>query len=95
MVREARRGFCDWVCGEKWFWILFDLFFCRVCGHEARMPRRGLAIRCGMVLDFGLVWGVLSAFVAREARRGVCDSGFVVENGPQPWPWPLIIKAYY
>ena len=29
------------------------------------------------------------AFVAhgvREARRGVCDSGFVVENGPQPRP---------
>ena len=28
---------------------------------------------------------------AERAKRdvGFCDSGFVVGNGPQPWPWPL------
>ena len=30
-------------------------------------------------------------FVECEVRRGVCDTGFVVKNGPEPWPWPLII----
>ena len=36
------------------------------------------------------VWGFMSVFVVREARRGgFVMRGFVVENRPQPWPWPL------
>ena len=45
------------------------------------------------VEGFGLWFGSgdLLAFVAGEAQRGVWDSGFVVGNGPQPRPWPLIL----
>ena len=89
-------GFSDWVCGEKWFWILCLVwdFLSRLWRAKCagvREVRCGVWIRCGMVLDFGLVWGFCRLFVAREARREVCDSGFVLENGPQPWPWPLIM----
>ena len=53
------------------------------------------------ILFFGFVWGVLSPFVARKARRGARKArtwgfvlrSFVVKNGPQPWPWPLILMA--
>ena len=71
----------NWVCGEKWFWVWFSVTF---VAHGAPEARRGFVIWCGMVWFIGL--GFLSAFVAHEARRGVRDSGFVVENGPQPWP---------
>ena len=38
-------------------------------------------VLCGVLVWLGGLVG-WSAFVAHEARRGVCDSGFVVENGP-------------
>ena len=59
--------------------------------HEAQSDVGLVAVNG---LDF-LVWlGVLLAFVAGEARRGVWDSGFVVGNGPQPWPWPLMLTSH-
>ena len=42
-------------------------------------------------LNLVWIWGFVSAFVVHEARRGFfIIRGLVVENGRQPWPWPLI-----
>ena len=44
MARKVRRGFCDWVCGDKWVLISFGSgVFCRVCGAwSARSATWGL-----------------------------------------------------
>ena len=44
VARKVRRGFCDWVCGEKWVLILLSLgVFCRIYGAcSARSATWGL-----------------------------------------------------
>ena len=40
VARKAQRGFCDWVCGEKWVSIVFGLeVFCHTLWRMERAKR--------------------------------------------------------
>ena len=70
-------------------WKKIGLNVCLVA-PVVRDARRGACDSVSNGFGFRFGSGVLSAFVAREARRAFCDSGFVVGNGHSwPWPWPI------
>ena len=79
----VRNGFR--LCSVWGFSVVF-------VAHGARKARRGVCDSAWNGFGFWFGSGGLLAFVAGEARHGVWDSGFVVGNGPQPWPWPLIFR---
>ena len=70
--------------------VWFGVFPVVFVAHGAREARRGICDSVWMVLDFWFGLGLLSAFVGREARRGVWDSGFGWKMDPSPGPGPFI-----
>ena len=90
VARKARRAFCDWVCGGKWFLILFGLEFFPSCLWHMKRAKRdvGFVNRCGIVLDFwfGLVWGF-----GRRLWRVKRDVGFGIRGLGGKWtPAPAL-----